>query len=137
MDFSSTDSFLSQLEEAAVSAAVKPVPVKEELVVAPIVKVEKIDVTDVNQFMEQLTTASFITQLEQAVSTKKEIKSIVVKEDIDIEILDDTVLGVMDELQSLFEVDLKGKDSEVEEKEEPIEAVEAAPEQGLMARREV
>ena len=59
MDFSSTDSFLSQLEEAAVSAVVKPVPVKEELVVAPIVKVEKIDVTDVNQFMEQLTTASF------------------------------------------------------------------------------
>ena len=42
MDFSSTDSFLSQLEEAAVSAVVKPVPVKEELVVAPIVKVEKI-----------------------------------------------------------------------------------------------
>ena len=117
MDFSSTESFLSQLEKAAVSAVVKPVPVKEELVVAPIVKVEKIDVTDVNQFMEQLTTASFITQLEQAVSTKKEIKSIVVKEDIDIEILDDTVLGVMDELQSLFEVDLKGKDSEVEEKE--------------------
>jgi hypothetical protein len=28
-------------------------------------------------------------------------------------------------------------DTEVEEKEEPIEAVEAAPEQGLMARREV
>ena len=112
MDFSSTESFLSQLEEAAVSAVVKPVPIKEEPVIEP-----KIDVVEVDQFMEQLTTASFITQLEQAVSTKKEIKSIVVKEDIDIEILDDTVLGVMDELQSLFEVDLKGKDSEVEEKE--------------------
>ena len=112
MDFSSTESFLSQLEEAAVTAAVKPVPIKEEPIIEP-----KIDVVEVDQFMEQLTTASFITQLEQAVSTKKEIKSIVVKEDIDIEILDDTVLGVMDELQSLFEVDLKGKDSEVEEKE--------------------
>ena len=112
MDFSSTESFLSQLEEAAVSAVVKPVPIKKEPVIEP-----KIDVVEVDQFMEQLTTASFITQLEQAVSTKKEIKSIVVKEDIDIEILDDTVLGVMDELQSLFEVDLKGKDSEVEEKE--------------------
>ena len=122
MDFSSTESFLSQLEEAAVSAVVKPVPIKEEPVITPIVKEEKnvepkIDIVEVDQFMEQLTTASFITQLEQAVVTKKEIKSIVVKEDIDIEILDDTVLGVMDELQSLFEVDLKGKDSEVEEKE--------------------
>ena len=112
MDFSSTDSFLSQLEKAAVSVVVKPVPIKEEPVIEP-----KIDVVEVDQFMEQLTTASFITQLEQAVVKKKEIKSIVVKEDIDIEILDDTVLGVMDELQSLFEVDLKGKDSEVEEKE--------------------
>ena len=110
MDFSSTESFLSQLEEAAVSAVVAPVPIKEEPIIEP-----KIDVVEVDQFMEQLTTASFITQLEQAVVKKKEIKSIVVKEDIDIEILDDTVLGVMDELQSLFEVDLKGKDSEVEE----------------------
>ncbi len=110
MDFSSTESFLSQLEEAAVTAVVKPVPVKEEPVIEP-----KIDVVEVDQFMEQLTTASFITQLEQAVTTKKEIKSETVKEDIDIEILDETVLGVMDELQSLFEVDLKGKESEVEE----------------------
>ena len=110
MDFSSTESFLSQLEEAAVTAAVKPVSVKEEPIIEP-----EIDIVEVNQFVEQLTTASFITQLEQAVSTKKEIKSIVVKEDIDIEILDETVLGVMDELQSLFEVDLKGKESEVEE----------------------
>ena len=70
MDFSSTESFLSQLEEAAVTAVVKPVPVKEEPVIEP-----KIDVVEVDQFMEQLTTASFITQLEQAVTTKKEIKS--------------------------------------------------------------
>ena len=72
MDFSSTESFLSQLEEAAVSVVVEPVPVKKELVVAPIVKVKeivepKINVTDVSQFMEQLTTASFITQLEKAI----------------------------------------------------------------------
>ena len=81
MDFSSTESFLSQLVEAAVSAVVKPVPIKEEPVITPIVKEEKnvepkIDIVEVDQFMEQLTTASFITQLEQAVVTKKEIKSI-------------------------------------------------------------
>ena len=118
MDFSSTESFLSQLEEAAVSAVVAPVPIKEEPIIEP-----KIDVVEVNQFMEQLTTASFITQLEQAVVKKKEIKSIVVKEDIDIEILDDTVLGVMDELQSLFEVDLKGKDSESVEEKDAVKVI--------------
>ena len=54
---------------------------------------------------------------ERTMCTFLGISNELAKEDIDIEILDDTVLGVMDELQSLFEVDLKGKDSEVEEKE--------------------